>query len=63
MMIDRDPGDETDHEPGPKLTPDPRACWDVLSLIGSTGTLSQRALERLELAQRQHHQERLRQAA
>lgn len=73
MIIDRDPGDETD---APRALPmrDARALCGTLAdasterstppsdleritaLLAGTGIVSQRALERLLLAQRQHHQ-------
>lgn len=60
MIQDRDPGDETDHEP-PQASPELEAkAAALLDLIGSWASVSQRTLE---AAQRQHHQERLRTAA
>lgn len=63
MIIDRDPGDETDRERAALPRPDPaiaRGVAEILALVGSTGALSQAAMDRLaemQVHQRQHHQQ------
>ncbi|MFL5063495.1 MAG: hypothetical protein ACJ8FU_08550 [Xanthobacteraceae bacterium] len=55
MIIDRDPGDEND---APERAPEPSEFERVTLLLAGTGSVSQGVLERLLLAQRQHHQGR-----
>lgn len=72
MIIDRDPGDENDaprelpmrdararcgtlaDDAG--FAPEPSELDRITTMLGGTGYVSQRALDRLLIDQRQHHQ-------